>query len=218
VGRRRDTYLCTRCSYVCADLAEALWRRGHDPCEKVHGTRIQAVGGGEARSTVSDPTVLPDHRIEHERPANGPGSEMKHRLRRKTEVKTARRILGSALMIVVFAVAYASAQQETVDVKSLAGKWAGFASPPRGSNVPLQVEVKPDGSYTSKWGSTAGKGVIKMDGGKLVAEGNLISGTGTAAAGVGKSELTVTSKDGKQRISGSGRDQEGPYNFELTKQ
>ena len=57
-----------------------------------------------------------------------------------------------------------------------------------------------------------------MDGGKLVAEGNLISGTGTAAAGVGKSELTVTSKDGKQLISGTGRDKDGPYNFELTKQ
>jgi hypothetical protein len=139
-------------------------------------------------------------------------------LRRRPEVKIARRILGSTLMFVVFAVAYASAQQATVDVKSLAGKWAGFASPTRGSNVPLQVEVKPDGSYTSKWGSSAGKGVIKMDGGKLVAEGNLISGTGTAAAGVGKSELTVTSKDGKQLISGTGRDKDGPYNFELTKQ
>ena len=133
-------------------------------------------------------------------------------------MKIARRILGSTLMFVVFAVAYASAQQATVDVKSLAGKWAGFASPTRGSNVPLQVEVKPDGSYTSKWGSSAGKGIIKMDGGKLVAEGNLISGTGTAAAGVGKSELTVTSKDGKQLISGTGRDKDGPYNFELTKQ
>ena len=70
-------------------------------------------------------------------------------------MKIARRILGSTLMFVVFAVAYASAQQATVDVKSLAGKWAGFASPTRGSNVPLQVEVKPDGSYTSKWGSSA---------------------------------------------------------------
>lgn len=143
---------------------------------------------------------------------------MKHRLRRRAEVKTARSILGFTLMLVVFAAAYVSAQQATVDVKSLAGKWAGFASPTRGSNVPLQVDVKPDGSYTSKWGSSMGKGVIKMDGGKLVAEGNLISGTGTAAAGVGKSELTVTSKNGKQHISGTGRDQDGPYNFELTKQ
>ena len=63
-----------------------------------------------------------------------------------------------------------------------------------------------------------GKGVIRKDGDKLAAEGDLITGTGTAAAGVGKSELTVTSKDGKpQRISGTGRDQHGPYNLQLTK-
>ena len=68
------------------------------------------------------------------------------------------------------------------------------------------------------WGTTMGKGVIKTDGGKLTAEGNLISGTGTAAAGAGKSELTLTSKDGKQVISGAGRDSGGPYNFQLTKQ
>ena len=133
------------------------------------------------------------------------------------EMRAARTILGFTLMFVVFAAAYVSAQQ-AVDVKSLAGNWIGFASPTSGSNVPLQVEVKPDGSYTSKWGSTMGKGVIKMDGGKLIAEGNLITGTSTAAAGVGKSELTVTSKDGKQVVSGTGRDQQGPYNFQLTKQ
>ena len=130
------------------------------------------------------------------------------------KMRIARTILGFTLMFVVFAAASVSAQ----DVKSLAGKWVGMASPTSGSNVPLEVEVKPDGSYTSKWGSTMGKGVIKMDGGKLTAEGNLISGTGTAAAGAGKSELTVTSKDGKQVISGAGRDSGGPCNFQLTKQ
>ena len=130
------------------------------------------------------------------------------------KMRIARTILGFTLMFVVFAAASVSAQ----DVKSLAGKWVGMASPTSGSNVPLQVEVKPDGSYTSMWGNTMGKGVLKMDGGKLTAEGNLISGTGTAAAGTGKSELTLTSKDGKQVISGAGRDSGGPYNFQLTKQ
>ena len=77
----------------------------------------------------------------------------------------------------------------------------------------------PDGTYTSRWGNTSGKGVIKKEGGKLMAEGMLVSGASTAIAGVGKAELTVTTKDGKpQKISGSGRDQQGPYNFELTKQ
>ncbi len=131
------------------------------------------------------------------------------------EMRTARTILGFTLMFVVFAAAYGSAQD---DVKSLAGKWLGYASPTSGSQVTLQVEVMPDGTYTSRWGTTSGKGVIKKEGGKLMAEGMLVSGASTAIAGVGKAELTVTTKDGKQRISGIGRDQQGPYNFELTKQ
>ena len=132
------------------------------------------------------------------------------------EMRTARTILGFTLMFVVFAAAYVSAQE---DVKSLAGKWLGYATGTGGTQTTLQVEVKPDGSYTSQWGSTTGKGVIKNEGGKLMAEGNLVTGASTAIAGVGKSELTVTKKDGKpHRVSGVGRDQQGPYNFDLTKQ
>jgi hypothetical protein len=124
------------------------------------------------------------------------------------------------MFAVVFAATYVSAQQAMVaeDVKSLAGKWIGWLTPTSGSNVQVEVDVKPDGTYTSKLGTTMGKGTIKKEGGKLMAEGNLISGPGTAAAGAGKSELTVTSKDGKQLISGNGRDQHGPYNFRLTRQ
>ena len=40
----------------------------------------------------------------------------------------------------------------------------------------------------------------------------------TAAAGTGRSELTLATKDGKHVISGAGRDDQGPYNFILTKQ
>ena len=142
--------------------------------------------------------------------------------RRKTEMetRTARTILLLTLMFVVFAAAYVSAQQALPgqDVKSLAGKWVGWGTPTSGSTFPLEVQVEPDGSYTSTMGATIGKGTIKMDGGKLMAEGQLVTGTGTAAAGVGKSQLTVTSKDGKQMISGAGRDERGPYNFQLTKQ
>ena len=71
------------------------------------------------------------------------------------EMRTARTILGFTLMFVVFAAAYVSAQD---DVKSLAGKWLGFAAPTSGSQVTLQVEVKPDGSYTSRWRQHLGEG------------------------------------------------------------
>jgi hypothetical protein len=133
------------------------------------------------------------------------------------EMRTARPILVLTLMFVVFAAAYVSAQQ-TPDVKSLAGKWIGFASPTRGSNVPLEVIVKPDGTYTSKWGGKDGVGSIKMEGGKLMADGHLLYGTQTTQAGEGKAELTFTNKGGKQVMSGTGRDNDGPYNFQLTKQ
>ena len=132
------------------------------------------------------------------------------------EMRTARTILGFTLMLAVFAAGYVSAQQP--DVKSLAGKWRGYAVPTRGSNVPLEVDVKPDGSYTTLWGGKPGVGRIVMERGKLMAEGHLLYGTGTTTAGEGKAELTLTTKDGKQMMSGAGRDNDGPYNFELTKQ
>ena len=132
------------------------------------------------------------------------------------EMRTSRTILGFTLMFVVFAAAYVSAQQP--DIKSLAGKWRGYAIPTRGSNVPLEIEVKPDGSYTTNWGGKSGVGRITMEGGKLMADGHLLYGTQTTTAGQGKAELTLTTKDGKQKMSGAGRDNDGPYNFELTKQ
>ena len=135
------------------------------------------------------------------------------------EMRTARTILGFTLMFVVFAAAYVSAQQATpADIKSLAGKWAGIASPTRGSNVPLEVDVKPDGTYASKWGGKDGTGTIRMEGGKLMADGHLLYGTGATTAGTGRAELTLTTKDGKQMMSGTGRDNDGPYNFQVTKQ
>src|SRR5262245_923089 len=132
------------------------------------------------------------------------------------EMRTRAMVVLTAVMFAVFAAAYVSAQQP--DIKSLAGKWTGYATPTRGSNVPLVVEVKPDGSYTTLWGGKPGTGRIVMEGGKLMADGQLLYGTGTTTAGQGRAELSFTTKNGKQVMSGSGRDSDGPYNFQLTKQ
>jgi hypothetical protein len=122
-----------------------------------------------------------------------------------------------AFMVVAGAAAGVWAQQAlpSQDVGSLAGKWVGWISP---SNEVLQVQIQPDGSYTSVRGTTTGQGTIKMDGGRLMADGHLITGPNVAVAGEQKSELTLSSKAGKQVISGTGRDNEGPYSFQLTKQ
>ena len=128
-------------------------------------------------------------------------------------------ILVLVLSFVVVGTTYVSAQQAAVgqDVKSLAGKWVGWATPTSGSNFPIEVEVSPDGSYTSTLGAAMGNGTIKMEGGKLMAEGH-INGSGAAAAGTRRSEITLSSKDGKQTISGTGRDDRGPYSYQLVKQ
>jgi hypothetical protein len=122
-----------------------------------------------------------------------------------------------ALMVVAFAAAGVWAQQAlpSQDVKSLAGKWVGRITP---SNEVLQVQIQPDGSYTSVRGTTTGEGTIKMDGGKLMADGHLVTGPNVAVAGPEKAQLTLSNKAGKQMISGTGRDNEGPYSFQLTKQ
>lgn len=136
------------------------------------------------------------------------------------QMRTRRTIAGLTVAFIVFAAAYVSAQQAAVpgqDVKSLTGKWVGWATPTSGSNVPIEVEVRPDGSYTSMMGATTGSGTIMVDRGKLLADGH-ITGSGAPAAGTGRAELTVSTKDGKQMISGVGRDERGPYNFRLMKQ
>lgn len=126
-------------------------------------------------------------------------------------------ILVLALMVVAFAAAGVWAQQAlpAQDVKSLAGKWVGRMTP---SNQVLEIQIQPDGSYTSVRGTTTGQGTITMDGGRLMADGHLVTGPNVTTAGPEKTQLTLSSKGGKQVISGTGRDNAGPYAFQLTKQ
>jgi len=121
-----------------------------------------------------------------------------------------------AFMVVAGAAAGAWAQQAMPgDVSSLAGKWVGRMTP---SNQVMEVQVQPDGSYTSIRGTTTGQGTITMDGGRLMAAGHLITGPNVTTAGPEKAQLTLSNKGGKQVLSGTGRDNEGPYAFQLTKQ
>jgi hypothetical protein len=128
----------------------------------------------------------------------------------------AKKLLALTLMVLVATAVYALAHPAVKDAKSLAGKWTGTARPPSGKAFPVEVQIQPDGSYTSMIGATTGKGSIKIEGGKIMAEGHL-SGPAGVAAGVSKSQLTVTSKGGKQVISGAGRNEAGPFDYELTK-
>ena len=121
-----------------------------------------------------------------------------------------------AFMVVVGAAAGVWAQQALpADVSGLAGKWVGRMTP---SNQVLEIQVQPDGSYTSIRGTTTGQGTITMAGGKLMADGHLVTGPNVTTAGDEKAQLTLSNKGGKQVLSGTGRDNDGPYAFQLTKQ
>ena len=127
-------------------------------------------------------------------------------------MRKAKTVLALTLVLAVSMVVCASAQQ--ADVKSLAGKWKGWATGTGGTSMPAEVIIAADGSYTSLIGANSGRGNIKADKGKYMAEGHL-SGT---PVGTGMSSLTVADKGGKKVMSGQGRNDVGPYSFELTKE
>src|SRR5262245_12739804 len=127
-------------------------------------------------------------------------------------MRKAKTVLALTLVLAVSMVAYASAQQ--ADVASLKGKWKGWLTGRGGTSMPAEVTVAADGSYTALIGANSGRGTIKADKGKYMAEGQL-SGT---PVGEGMSTLTIADKAGKKVMSGQGRNDTGPFTFELTKE
>jgi hypothetical protein len=103
------------------------------------------------------------------------------------------------------------------EIQKLAGKWRGWGTGTSGSAFPIELQIQPDGTYVSMMGATSGKGVIKANGGKLMTEGHLSGPTGAAGA-MDKSQLTVATRGGKQVISGQGRNDAGPFDYELTRE
>ncbi len=128
-------------------------------------------------------------------------------------MSTAKKIVALTLMLVVFAAVPASAQAVT-DVKGLAGKWKGWGTGAGGSSFPIEVQVDASGSYTSLMEARTGKGTFKVAGGKITTEGHL-SGPDPSAT---SSQVTLTTKGGKQMLSGQGRNDRGPFSYQLTKE
>jgi hypothetical protein len=133
-----------------------------------------------------------------------------------------KRVLTLALMLVLFMVVPALAQQALPappgqELQKLAGKWSGWGTGTSGSAFPIEVQIQPDGSYVSRLDTTSGQGVVKIDGGKITTEGHL-AGPAGVQAGTGTSQVTLGTKGGKQTLSGQGRNAAGPFNYELTKE
>jgi hypothetical protein len=133
-----------------------------------------------------------------------------------------KKVLALALVLVLVMAVSASAQQAlpapaAQDLQKLAGKWSGWATGTSGSAVPVEVVIQPDGTYVSRIGTSSGQGVIKVDGGKFMTQGHL-SGPAGVAAGPSQSQLTVATKGQRQVMSGRGRTEAGPFDYELTKE
>jgi hypothetical protein len=96
----------------------------------------------------------------------------------------------------------------------LAGKWDGWAKAASGTSQPVELTVNPDGTYTSRVGASSGAGTFQIVGNKILTQGHL---TGAAFGSTGASEVAHTTKDGRQRLTGDGRSDAGPYSFEVMK-
>jgi hypothetical protein len=102
----------------------------------------------------------------------------------------------------------------TSDVKSLAGNWDGWMKGATGGSAPVQVTVNPDGTYTSKMGASSGSGTFQVVDGKVLTKGHL---SGSAFGSDRQSVVTVVDRGGRPVITGEGRNDAGPYSFELTR-
>src|SRR5438552_12153818 len=125
----------------------------------------------------------------------------------------AKNILALTLMLIVAAAVHVSAQAVT-DVKALAGKWKGWGTGSSGSGFPIEVQINPDGTYTSMMDTGRGTGTFKVADGKITTSGHLSGPNPTDTA----ANVTLATKGGKQMLTGQGRSDRGPYSFELTRE
>lgn len=107
-----------------------------------------------------------------------------------------------------------SAMTSTPEVGTLAGRWDGWMKGTGGNTSPVQVKVNPDGTYTSQMGATGGTGTFQIVDGKILTKGHL---SGSAFGSDRQSVVTVVEKGGRPTLIGDGRNEAGPYSFELTK-
>jgi len=126
---------------------------------------------------------------------------------------SAKKILALTLMLIVAAAVHVSAQAVT-NVKDLAGKWKGWGTGSSGSAFAIEVQINPDGAYTSLMETGRGSGTFKVADGKITTSGHLSGPNPTDTA----AQVTLATKGGKQILTGQGRSDRGPYSFELTRE
>jgi hypothetical protein len=104
------------------------------------------------------------------------------------------------------------------DVKSLNGTWIGFQTGrSSGARQPLTIVIS-DGTYTARFGpASTSTGTVTVTDGKITiirtggsgATGSTLSATSTAV---------IEQRNGRRVLVGQGRNDLGPFSYELTEQ
>jgi hypothetical protein len=107
-----------------------------------------------------------------------------------------------------------SAMTKPPEIGTLAGRWDGYLRGTGGNSAPVQVTVSPDGTYTSQIGASSGSGTFQVVDGQVLTKGHL---SGSAFGSDRQAVVTVSEKGGRPLLVGEGRNDRGPYSFELMK-
>ena len=103
------------------------------------------------------------------------------------------------------------------DLAPLAGKWSGWIRTTGSGSFPATFELTPGGDYVTRTEGFNTQGKAQIKDGALVLVGT--GGTGRLGVSGRTSTASITERPGGVLImTGSGRDDIGPFDFEFTKQ
>lgn len=106
---------------------------------------------------------------------------------------------------------------QVTDVKSLSGKWLGFATgTAAGAPNPMELVINPDGTWTSRTGAQLQNGTVSISDGKITFLRGGASGASTTV--FQSSTAVLQERGGKRVLVGQGRSDYGPYTYEFTEQ
>ena len=131
------------------------------------------------------------------------------------------RVASLIALILTLATGCASAPSATTiqvsDVKSLSGRWLGYATGTgAGAPNPIELVINPDATYTSRIGAQLQHGTVNVSDGKVsFARQGASAGSSTVFA---SSTAVLQERGGKRVLVGQGRSDYGPYSYEFTEQ
>jgi hypothetical protein len=103
------------------------------------------------------------------------------------------------------------------DVKSLSGKWLGYATGTgAGAPNPIELIISPDGTWSSRMGAQLQTGKVSLDDGKISFARGAASGSSTTV--LQASTAVLQERGGRRVLVGQGRSDFGPYSYEFTEQ